>query len=74
MDRRSAVRALARAEANVRRGDALLLRLKERIAALERVGRDATLFKNVLTALEDSQRMHIAARDQLRKICNNDRT
>jgi hypothetical protein len=46
MDRRSAVRALARAEANVRRGDALLLRQKERIAALERVGRNATLFKN----------------------------
>jgi hypothetical protein len=74
MERKSAALALARAVASVMRGDVLLLRQKDRIAAAELAGRDTARFKDLLSVLEDSQRSHIIARDRLREICNANRT
>jgi ATP-dependent exoDNAse (exonuclease V) alpha subunit len=52
MDRKSAALALARAVANVMRGDVLLLRQKERIAAAELAGRDTARFKGPIRDIQ----------------------
>jgi hypothetical protein len=72
-NRKSVVLALARAEAMVLRGEAILLAQKARIIAARHAGRDTERFKNQLSVWEETQRLHVANRDRLRKIINADR-
>ena len=59
--------ALAQAERHVAEGEVILARERATIAASERNGRNVVRFKEILSVFEDSQRVHVADRDRLRK-------
>jgi hypothetical protein len=63
--------ALAQAERHVAEGEVILARQRAAIAASERIGGNVTRFKEVLSVFEDSQRVHVADRDRLRKDLKN---
>jgi hypothetical protein len=59
--------ALAQVERHVARGETIIARQRATIAVVERIGRDVALCKEFLSVFEESQRLHIAHRDRLRK-------
>jgi len=67
MNRDFEERALAQAERHVAEGDAILARQRAAVAASERIGGNVARFKDILSVFEDSQRVHVAHRDRLRK-------
>ena len=71
MDRDFLERALAQAERHVAQGEVILARQRATVAASERGGRDVAGSKEFLSILEDSQRLHVADRDRLRKDLEN---
>ncbi len=58
---------LATAEEHVALGALHIARQKQIIAEFEACGRDSTSARELLATFEDSQGMHIADRDRLRK-------
>jgi hypothetical protein len=60
-------RALAQAERHVAEGRVILARERSAIAASELIGGNVARFKELLSVFEDSQRVHVADRDRLRK-------
>ena len=71
MNREFIERALAQAERHVAEGDVILARQRAAITAAERIGGDVARFKELLSVFEDSQRVHVADRDRLRKELEN---
>ena len=69
MNRDSVERALAQAERHVAEGKVILARQRSAIAASELIG--GARFKELLSVFEDSQRVHVADRDRLRKDLEN---
>jgi len=67
MDRDFLEKALVQAERHVAQGEVILARQRATVAAAERSGRDVARSKEFLSILEDSQRLHVADRDRLRK-------
>jgi len=63
--------ALAQAERHVAEGEVILARQRAAIAATELIGGDVARFKELLSVFEDSQRVHVADRDRLRKDLEN---
>jgi uncharacterized protein (DUF1778 family) len=58
---------LARADRDVRQGQAIIARQRQIITALERGGHDIADALQVLADLEDIQQMHVEDRDRLRR-------
>ena len=71
MNRDSVERALAQAERHVAEGKVILARQRAAIAASELIGGNVAGFKELLSVFEDSQRVHVADRDRLRKDLEN---
>jgi hypothetical protein len=71
MNRDFVERALAQAESHVAKGEVILARQRTLTAASERIGGNVARFRGLLSVFEDSQRMHVAARDRLRKDLEN---
>jgi hypothetical protein len=71
MDRDFLENALAQAERHVAEGEGILARQRAAIVALERIGRDVTRSKEFLSIFEESQRLHVADRDRLRRNWEN---
>ena len=71
MNRDFVERALAQAERHVAEGEAILTRRRAAIVASERIGGNVARFKELLSVFEDSQRVHVADRDRLRKDLEN---
>ena len=71
MNRDFVERALAQAERHVAEGEVILARQRAAITVTERVGRNVERFKDMLSVFEDSQRVHVADRDRLRKDLEN---
>ena len=71
MNRDFVERALAQAERHVAEGEAILTRQRAAIVASERIGGNVARFKELLSVFEDSQRVHVADRDRLRKDLEN---
>ena len=71
MNRDSVERALAQAERHVAEGKVILARQRAAIVASELIGGDVARFKELLSVFEDSQRVHVADRDRLRKDLKN---
>jgi hypothetical protein len=61
---------LEQAERHVARGEELIAEQKARIAEMERDGHDTGPFRDLLRQFEETQRMHVADRDRLRKELN----
>jgi hypothetical protein len=71
MNRDFVERALAQAERHVAEGKVILARQRASIVASELIGGDVARFKKLLSVFEDSQRVHVADRDRLRKDLEN---
>jgi hypothetical protein len=71
MDRNSLESALAHAERHIAQGEGIIARQRAAIVALEQAGRDVTRSKEFLSLFEESQRLHIADRDRLRRDWEN---
>ena len=71
MNRDFVERALAQAERHVAEGKVILARQRAAIASSELIGGDVARFKELLSVFEDSQRVHVADRDRLRKNSEN---
>jgi hypothetical protein len=71
MNREFVEMALAQVERHVARGEIIIARQRATIVAAERIGRDVALCKEFLSVFEESQRLHIAHRDRLRKDMEN---
>ena len=71
MNRDFIERALAQAERHVAEGKVILARQRAAITASELIGGDVARFKELLSVFEDSQRVHVADRDRLRKDLEN---
>jgi hypothetical protein len=67
MSREFVEMALAQVERHVARGETILALQRATIVAAERIGRNVALCKEFLSVFEESQRLHIAHRDRLRK-------
>src|SRR5208283_254037 len=63
--------ALAQAGRHVARGEVILARQRATIAASERIGRNVGRSKEFLSLFEESQRLHVADRDRLRRDLEN---
>jgi hypothetical protein len=73
MNRDFVERTLAQAERHVAEGEDILSRQRVAIASSERIGGNVARFKEVLSVFEESQRLHVADRDRLRKDLENAR-
>ena len=62
-----AERHLAEAEAHIALGERHIVRQRELVADLARDGHDTTEAKRLLANLEETQALHIAARDLTRR-------
>jgi hypothetical protein len=71
MNRDFVERALAQAERHVAEGKVILARQRAAIAASELIGGNVARFKEFRSVFEDSQRVHVADRDRLRKDLEN---
>jgi hypothetical protein len=63
--------AVAQAERHVARGEVILARQRATIVASERMGRNVESSKKFLSVFEESQRLHVADRDRLRRDLEN---
>ncbi len=67
MDRKWLSDALRLAQSHVEEGEAHLRRQQAIIAELESDGHDSTLAREILATLENTQALHVEARDRLIK-------
>jgi hypothetical protein len=67
MDPASLVEHLALADTHIEEGERRIEQLRKRIAVMERSGRHTPKSRDLLRALQQTQALHIAHRDRLRK-------
>lgn len=72
MDRHILLDHLAQADRHVDQGERHLAQQRAQVDALERDGHDATVARELLDTLEQTQVLHLADRDRIRRELNDE--